>query len=42
MTSIQQLLAKTWDEAYSEGYACGEMRGFALGWDAAMKEEVAV
>lgn len=37
-TSVQQQIALTWDQAYSQGFRCGEERGFARGYDAATKE----
>jgi hypothetical protein len=38
--NLNQTIAMTWDQAYSQGYRCGEERGFALGWDAAMNEAI--
>lgn len=41
MMTLEQQIAQTWDLAYSLGFRCGEERGFALGWDAALLEVAA-
>ena len=36
--NIQERIAQTWDEAYSQGFKCGQDYGFALGVDFATRE----
>jgi hypothetical protein len=36
--TYEQQIALTWDTAYSQGFRCGEERGFALGFDAGLEE----
>jgi hypothetical protein len=35
MTNVLERIAQTWDEAYSQGFKCGQDNGFAIGYDAA-------